>query len=318
MLNNANRPLRRRIKDFLKSNILHGCFSIGQRLGFDILPRHYYSEIPDLRTLRSNSAWRTEYSMIGLKGIDTSSQLRWVNDVVQPEARSSLQQTDIYHAACQDSGEVGFGPVEAQFLHCFILRHRPKAILQVGCGVSTAVCIRAAKEAGYAPHIVCVEPYPSPFLERSATQALIMLRRNKLQDLDPAETRVLSDGDFFFIDSSHTLGPAGEVSRIILEFLPRLRQGVFVHFHDIMFPYDYPRHVLTKDLFFWHETALLQAFLTLNSDFVTLASLAMLHYKERSHLQECLPDYRPAKDQDGVALDEGHFPSSIYLRRIGD
>ena len=247
--------------------------------------------------------------MIGIKGVDIYKQIQWVADVVLPEARLSLQHTDIYAAACQDNGEEGFGPVEAQFLHCFILRHRPKKILQVGCGVSTAVCIRAANQAGYTPEIVCVEPYPTPFLEQSASQNLLKLRRNKLQELDSHEIGILAEGDFFFVDSSHTLGPAGEVSRIILEFLPRVRPGVFIHFHDILFPYDYPRDVLAGSLFFSHETSLLSAFLTLNSDFAILASLAMLHYKQRSELKELLPGYLPASDQDGVALDAGHFPT---------
>jgi len=42
--------------------------------------------------------------------------------------------------------------------------------------------------------------------------------------------------NLFFVDSTHTLGPAGEASRIVLEFLPRLRTGVMIHFHEHHFP----------------------------------------------------------------------------------
>jgi len=57
----------------------------------------------------------------------------------------------------------GFGPTEADFLYCFIATKRPRKIVQVGCGVSTAVILLAAQEAGYKPEVVCIEPYPSRF-----------------------------------------------------------------------------------------------------------------------------------------------------------
>jgi len=65
----------------------------------------------------------------------------------------------------------------------------------------------------------------------------------------------LAAGDLFFVDSTHTLGPAGEATRIILEFLPRLRKDVLIHFHDIVFPYDYTPDILDGAMFFPHESA---------------------------------------------------------------
>jgi len=35
--------------------LLARAFAVGQRLGVDILPRHFYSEIPDLRQTAANS-----------------------------------------------------------------------------------------------------------------------------------------------------------------------------------------------------------------------------------------------------------------------
>src|SRR5215211_7782825 len=49
----------------------------------------------------------------------------------------------------------------------------------------------------------------------------------------------LEPGDLLFVDSTHTVRPNSEVNLIVLEVLPRLPPGVFVHFHDIYFPYDY-------------------------------------------------------------------------------
>jgi hypothetical protein len=226
-----------------------------------------------------------------------------------------MRQQDIHLVASLDNGETGYGQIEAEFLHCFVSKVKPRRILQIGCGVSTAVCLRAATEANYVAQIACIEPYPTQFLSDAADRGNIKLERKTLQDADPRLAEELEDGDFFFVDSSHALGPAGEASRIILEWLPRLRKGVYVHFHDILFPYDYAPDILRRALFFSHESVLLHAFLALNSDFRVLASLSMLHHKRRDQLKQLLPNYAPAEMDEGLIIRQGHFPSSIYLRR---
>jgi hypothetical protein len=151
-------------------------------------------------------------------------------------------------------------------------------------------------------------------LKEAAKKGEIELVPQPVELLDPSFVSDLSSGDLLFVDSTHTLGPAGEVSRIILELLPRLNSEVYVHFHDILFPYDYPGNLLTTALFVPHESVLLHAFLTCNPRFTILASLSMLHYQRPDELRKLLPTYSPAPYQDGIALGDGHFPSAIYLR----
>ena len=43
-----------------------------------------------------------------------------------------------------------------------------------------------------------------------------------------------------FIDSSHMIGPRGDVDFEYLEILPMPKAGVIVHVHDIFSPRDYP------------------------------------------------------------------------------
>ena len=47
----------RQLKDMYKWG-LRKAFVLGQHLGFDILPRHFYSEIPDVRALRKDQSWK--------------------------------------------------------------------------------------------------------------------------------------------------------------------------------------------------------------------------------------------------------------------
>ncbi len=255
--------------------------------------------------------------MIGINGADTQSQLDFVKKCCSPSIVEALKAHEIHKLASERNGESGFGPVEADFLYAFVATLKPRQLFQIGCGVSTAVCLMAAENAGYTPEVICVEPYPTDFLAREASHGKISLIREKAQLVDPTVIEELGSDLLFFVDSSHTLGPAGEVSRIVLDMLPRLKSGARAHFHDITFPYDYSRGVLSSALFFPHESALLHAFLVHNSRFRISVSLSMLHYSAQDSLARYLPNYRPAPNDDGLSKGEGHFPSSTYLEVVG-
>jgi hypothetical protein len=304
--------MKRAVRNAVK-RLLARAFSVGQRLGLDILPRHFYSEIPDLRKLRRTPQWRRPFSMMGVSGVDPDEQLTFVRSLISHDVRRRIARGDIHATACARNGEAGYGPVEADVLFAFVFGARPPRIVQIGCGVSTAVCLLAASEAGYRPTITCIEPYPNAFLRAAADTGEIILVPQPVENLDYGFLSDVGPGDLFFVDSSHTLGPAGEVTRIILEMLPRLAPGVRVHFHDVWFPYDYSPAVLDGELFFWHESALLHAYLTGNRGTRILASLSMLHFARRAELVQLVPTYRPRTDQDGLAAGPGHYPCSIYL-----
>ncbi len=306
----------RRLKNLYKHG-LRKLFELGQHLGFDVLPRHFYSEVPDIRVLRNTSEWKRPYSMIGVNGADALEQIRFVAECCSPSIVEEVRCRDIHAEASLRNGEVGFGPVEADFLFAFVATQKPSQIFQIGCGVSTSVCLMAAEHAGYTPEIICAEPYPTDFLLHEADRGHIKLIRQKAQSLDLTIIDGLNDDALFFVDSTHTLGPAGEVSRIILEMLPRLKPGASVHFHDILFPYDYSRKILSDQLFFWHESVLLHAFLTNNNKFRITASLSMIHYSCSEKLSDYLPNYKPDNnEEEGLGKGEGHFPSSTYLEVI--
>jgi len=293
--------------------LIHCAFVLGQGVGVDILPRHFYSEIPNIRRLRHSSEWRHKYSMRSVIGADCDEQLHFLRDIPVPPAP---QPSAVYDRACEDNGAPGYGLIEAELLYAYIVFSRPAAILQIGAGVSTSVILQAAKASGYRPAITCIDPYPTEFLRRSAAQGLINLVEQPVQTIAPDRVQELAAGDLLFIDSTHTLGPAGEVSRLVLEWLPCLTVGVRVHFHDITFPYDYPGNIISSGLFFSHETPLLHAFLAMNPSFRILCSLSMLHHERRAQLAAKFPDYRPCQTEQGLALGPGDFPTALFLERI--
>jgi hypothetical protein len=301
------------LKQYVKK-LMRSTFEVGQQFKVDILPRHFYSEIPAIGQLRTTTAWRKPRSMAFIAGADISSQQEFVASCTRG-LDTSMTPGSLHRRACEMNGlPEGFGRIEADFLYCFVRSQKPPRIVQIGCGVSTAICILAAADAGYKPEIVCIEPYPTEFLKQQAAAGTLRLVVEKFEDSNLPLAEMLQDGGFFFVDSSHTLGPAGEVTQLICDVLPTLPAGTWVHFHDIVFPYDYPSRILTSELFFGHETALLHAFLVLNSRYSIAASLAMLHHAAPGELAKSLPNYRPARFDQGLLLSEGDFPSSIYLR----
>lgn len=303
------------IKRILKK-LLFIAFQQGQKIGLDILPRNFYSEIPDLRILAKENTWRKSYSMISVLGANPGKHLdvlkKWLSDPVLKKLKSTV----IHDEACHLNGAAGYGLTEADVLFGYVASQRPDEIFQIGCGVSTAVCLMAAEYASYQPKITCVEPYPTKYLQQIENEGKIKLIPKKAQELSFSEIEKLGYNNLFFVDSTHTLGPAGEVTRIILEFLPILQKGSTIHFHDIYFPYDYSRNTLHGDLFFPHESPLLHAFLACNERFSILCSLSMLHYNCKRDLQNILPNYYPAADSDGLQDGAGCFPSATYLQVI--
>jgi hypothetical protein len=278
------------------------------------LPRHFYSQIPDIRELRADDSWKRAGSMAGVSGIDLSTQFDFVESCCPPDLVTRLRQDDLHARACALNGEAGFGVPDAEFLYGFIRTIQPRRIVQVGCGVSTAIMLLAAEESPCRPEMVCVEPYPTEFLRRCGNDGRIRLAQARAQDVPLELLTDLGDEGFLFVDSTHTVKPGSEVNRLILEVLPRLHEGDWVHFHDIYFPYDYQRGLLDDELFFSNESALLHAFLIHNSAMTVRASLSMLHFTDPDRLRRSLPGYRPSPDDHGLRAGEGHFPASAYLQ----
>jgi methyltransferase family protein len=306
--------MKRRIKWVLKKQLAHA-FHIGQRFGLDVLPRHFYSEIPSMRKLRATDHWRRPLSMYGVQGANADEQLRFVESVMNEETRRTLAARDLYAEACTANKTNGFGPIVADFLYAFMRQHRPSRIIQIGGGVCTSICLAAARDAGYEPSITCIDPYPTDFLAEMDRAGQIQLVQSPVELLNLDLFTALAAGDLLFVDSTHTLGPAGEVTRIILEILPRLSRGVFVHFHDIWFPYDFDPRIMDRT-FFWHETSMLLAFLCGNDRFCIRASLSLLHHERQAALGRLFPRYQPMQIERGLRVQDGHYPSSIYLETV--
>ncbi|HEY9665827.1 MAG TPA: hypothetical protein V6C91_03435, partial [Coleofasciculaceae cyanobacterium] len=130
--------LKRKVKNFSKQT-LRKLFEVGQGFGVNILPLHFYSETPNIQELKQEEYWKQPRRMVGVNGAAIESQLEFVKECCSEALQERQKQEDIYSHACSENGELGYGPIEADFLFCFIYSKRPKRVVQVGCGVSTAI-----------------------------------------------------------------------------------------------------------------------------------------------------------------------------------
>ena len=79
--------------------------------------------------------------------------------------------------------------------------------------------------------------------------------------------RELEVNDILFIDSSHVVKTGSDVHFELTELIPRLRPGVVVHFHDIFYPFEYPKAWVLDINRSWNEIYFLHVFLMYNSAF---------------------------------------------------
>jgi hypothetical protein len=106
-----------------------------------------------------------------------------------------------------------------------------------------------------------------------------------------------------FVDTTHAVKTGGDVTRIVLDVLPRLDEGVVVHVHDVLLPWE-PHRTWLERGWFWTEQYLVHAFLVGNDDWEVLLAL---HHLTRTH-PEAVRRLAPRWSGDT-------HPSAFWLRR---
>jgi predicted O-methyltransferase YrrM len=221
------------------------------------------------------------------------------------------------HELYERSERVGgfrYGPIEAQFLYCFVRRQAPRRIVEVGSGSTTLLMVEAVRrnvaEDRGGTRVTAIDPYAHHSL--SNLSDVEVLRIDAL-DISSSELQ-LEANDLLFIDSTHTVRTGSEVPHLYLELVPTLPPGVWIHVHDIYLPFLYSSQVYDSS-FDWQETTLVAALLTNNDAIGVMACMSALHHARPEVLRSVFPEYRPKPMSEGIATSkEGHFPSSLWLR----
>ena len=159
---------------------------------------------------------------------------------------------------------------DAATLHAMIGHFRPRNIVEIGSGFSTACMLDSADIHGNSElKITCIEPFPDRLksLVRPQDYERITLLDERVQNIDVDQiVKDLYEGDILFIDSTHVLKTASDVHYEIFEIIPRVRPGVLVHIHDCPYPFEYPQLWIDRN-YSWNEAYAVRAFLMYNTQF---------------------------------------------------
>lgn len=311
--------MSRRIKYVVKL-LLRRLFQIGSRVRLHVTPVHYYSAIPDVvRLAKTVPQWNKPSAMPGIVS-DLDAQLAACDRVCRP-FQSEFAGAPHYAAGTARGVGPGFGYIEAQALHGVVRHLEPGLVVEVGSGVSTYCMLQALAQNAAPATVRCIDPYPRGGLASPGPDVRLEIVATPVEHVPVTQFEALGEGDLLFIDSSHAVKAGGDVNFLVLEVLPRLKRGVWVHFHDIYFPYDFPRDLLLNYTFY-NETSLLRAWLTDNPRAEIVFCLSQLHYGRPDGLRTIFPDYDPQPNVGGLVTrgrrpfrqDKRHFPSSIYIR----
>jgi Methyltransferase domain len=165
-----------------------------------------------------------------------------------------------------------FPCLDAEVLFCLLRHLRPKAIVEVGSGFSTLVTAEVNRRFFESKmEVACVEPFPRQFLI-DGIGGVTNLIKQRVQCVDLSVFGLLDPNDVLFVDSSHISKTGSDVNHLVFEVLPRVKQGVYIHFHDIFLPDDYPQKWVLEDARNWNEQYLVRAFLQYNTEFEVIWS----------------------------------------------
>ena len=245
-----------------------------QKHGFTIVANTFYAVTPDLNEL-GDQEWRPEkyataWGKVPLKPLDP--MLARIAEFLPELANVPLTAPDKQGQFYWENPM--FSPLDAAAYYSVIRALKPRHIIEVGSGYSTALALIAAERASPPVKISCIEPYPSRFLRKQKLKLQTLIER-KVQDVDPLIFETLEPGDILFIDSSHCSRLGSDLNFLMFEAIPRLKAGVRVHFHDIFLPSEYPPSWLQDIGIMWNEQYMLLAFLMFNESFEIFWSSSM-------------------------------------------
>ena len=256
-----------------------------------VLPGHFYSPTTSKEDLikRENKIWKDAPRNILSLELNEEDQIRLLNEFTQfyselPFEANEKEGLRYYYE------NIFFSYSDAIFLFCMIRKYKPQRIVEVGSGFSSALMLDT-NNIFFENSIKCtfIEPYPDRLNSLLRSNEKIDLIESIVQNVDMNLFEQLREDDILFIDSSHICKTGSDVNFIIFEVLPRLAKGVKIHFHDIFYPFEYPKKWAIEDQRSWNESYLLRAFLSFNDKFKIIAFNSFIEEFHEKWISENMP-----------------------------
>jgi predicted O-methyltransferase YrrM len=170
---------------------------------------------------------------------------------------------------------------------------RPKRIIEIGSGYSSAAMLDAADHFPLREFsLTCIDPNTARLRKvlRPEDHQRIEIIEQFVQDVPVERFQALNKNDILFIDSSHVLKTGSDLHYELFSILPNLKKGVLVHFHDIFSPFEYPKEWVFGKRRSWNEVYALRAFLSFNSAFEVVFFTNLFAHERAEQFRSGFPD----------------------------
>lgn len=231
---------------------------------------HFYSPLTNSEEVLPAIDKSESWGLRQIPGVDLCDELMkktWQDFLPAMKAIPFSENKSNSFRYYYENGYFSYG--DACFYYGAIATLKPKKIIEIGSGYSSALALDARDLLNLDIKLTFIEPFPETFnkLLSDADHAQVTLIEDKVQNVKVEIFEELERDDILFIDSSHVMKTGSDVCFEIFDILPRLKPGVIVHFHDIFYPFEYPRSWALDEQRSWNEAYALRAFLMYNSKF---------------------------------------------------
>ena len=255
-------------------------------------PGHFYSPIPSLGDVRKDENRIFANATRNIPGLDLSES----EQIKLLEIFSTLYASIPFQPHKTEGLRYYFeNPAysysDAIFLHCMLRHLKPKRIIEIGSGYSSCAILDTDELfLGHSIEATFIEPYPELLLSliKESDKSRIKIIPRRLQDVSLNEFAALEKNDILFVDSTHVSKIDSDVNRIFFEILPTLAPGVHIHFHDVFFPFEYPKQWVYEGRA-WNEMYMLRTFLQYNSEFRIVLMNTFLQQFHEPLIRERMP-----------------------------
>ena len=259
--------------------------AIAGRLGQHVTPANFHSTIPELPP-PGDPIWSRRQDL----PVDTAGQMDFVEDELAAGLAELPDAMDRFRRHGFELWNGLYQGADAGLLYALVRALGPNRVLELGSGFSSMITAAACarnREEGRPADLVCVDPQPRTKITDALT-GIGSFERRDARELPLDRFTALEAGDILFIDTSHIVKLGSEVNLLVLEVLPKLAPGVWVHVHDLFLPYEYPRDLLVASGFF-NEQYLVQALLTGNPGWEVRLAVFALFREQRKRLVAAMP-----------------------------
>ena len=255
-------------------------------------PGHFYSSIASTEDIDQHYAKIAESDIQQIPGIDlrTAEQLSVCERVAKHYHEHPFQDKPADSVRYYFDNQT-FPCSDALFLYGMLRELKPKRIVEIGSGFSSAVMLDTVEQfIDTEVQLTFIEPYPDRLndLLKDSDQENCTIIERRVQDVQDNPWDSLCENDILFIDSSHVSKCGSDVNMLFFEVLPALKKGVIVHIHDVFPNFEYPEEWLRMGRN-WNEDYLTRAFLQFNNSFEILVWVPLMIESNASFFEQKMP-----------------------------